>query len=57
MRVSQDRAGQGRSGHTGHSSSSSMPELAEVTIRWRGEAQEVKLAGEFNNWEPETITR
>ena len=34
-----------------------MPELAEVTIRWRGEAREVKLAGEFNNWEPETITR
>ena len=30
-----------------------MPETMDVTIRWRGEAGDVKLAGEFNNWVPE----
>ena len=34
-----------------------MPETMEVTIRWRGEAGEVKLAGEFNNWIPEVTER
>ena len=34
-----------------------MPETMEVTIRWRGEAGEVKLAGEFNNWIPEATER
>ena len=34
-----------------------MPETMEVTIRWWGEAGEVKLAGEFNNWIPEVTER
>ena len=34
-----------------------MPETMDVTIRWRGEAGDVKLAGEFNNWVPEATEK
>ena len=35
-----------------------MPDLIEVTIRWRGHVRsEVKLAGQFNDWSPETIEK
>ena len=35
-----------------------MPDLIEVTIRWRGQVRsEVKLAGQFNDWSPETIEK
>jgi len=35
-----------------------MPDLIEVTIRWRGQVHsEVKLAGQFNDWTPETIEK
>ena len=35
-----------------------MPDLIEVTIRWRGQVRsEVKLAGQFNDWFPETIEK
>jgi len=34
-----------------------MPETMDVTIRWRGEAGDVKLAGEFNNWVPEATKK
>ena len=31
--------------------------MVDVTISWTGQAGEVKLAGEFNNWSPEIIGR
>ena len=34
-----------------------MPDTMDVTIRWREEAGDVKLAGEFNNWEPEVTEK
>ena len=32
-------------------------DMVDVTISWTGQAGEVKLAGEFNNWTPEIIDR
>jgi len=29
----------------------------EVSIRWRGDGDNVKVAGEFNNWTPQDLTR
>jgi len=34
-----------------------MPDLVEVSIRWRGDGDNVKVAGEFNNWTPQDLTR
>ena len=37
-----------------------MEDLVEVTIRWSGEEEAekvVRLAGEFNNWQPEPMER
>ena len=35
-----------------------MDPMELVTIRWTGqEAEMVKLAGEFNNWQPEPMER
>ena len=32
-------------------------DMVDVSISWVGEAGEVKLAGEFNNWTPEAIEK
>ena len=32
-------------------------DMVDVTISWTGQAGEVKLAGEFNNWTPEIIDK
>jgi len=34
-----------------------MSDLVEVVIKWQGIANDVKLAGEFNNWNPEVVDR
>jgi len=34
-----------------------MTDLVELSIRWRGEGDNVKVAGEFNNWDPQDLTK
>jgi len=34
-----------------------MTDLVEVSIRWRGEGDNVKVAGEFNSWEPQDLNK
>jgi len=34
-----------------------MSDLVEVVIKWQGIANDVKLAGEFNNWNPEEVDK
>jgi len=34
-----------------------MAELVEVSIRWRGEGDTVRVAGEFNKWEPQNLDK
>eukprot|EP00092_Neocalanus_flemingeri_P091333 GFUD01115774.1.p1 GENE.GFUD01115774.1~~GFUD01115774.1.p1 ORF type:complete len:293 (-),score=117.78 GFUD01115774.1:233-1111(-) len=34
-----------------------MTDLVEVSIRWRGEGDTVQVAGEFNSWAPQDLTK
>jgi len=34
-----------------------MTDLVDMSIRWRGDGDNVKVAGEFNNWEPQDLNK